>query len=559
MSKPESLVSVTLPTPTGGLDFFSPLAAMGQSNSPWMVNVDADNRVTKVRNGYRIHATIAGTTSLPGTGISSMASYNNILFVAYCTSSGPHSYIYQVTTGGVVSTAFHDTTNAFTYSVPHGIGGDLVFCANTSAAAPNNVSGWRYDASSGTWGTWELYYDGTRTALGVYAWFKGRIYCVRNNVTGGTSDILYGDVGQIQGEITNVPFAGGTLFEFNSEITWMGKFSISSESENLECFAFGNSVGEVLVYSGESPLADDWQLVQALRIPTPRTGRIYDAECTFQYENDILVFTVGGIVSIKNLFVNKDKPGLESHGYISQSINPHWSKLLYRFPNTSGTSYNGRGVSAALHEVDRTIYILVQGWINQDDTWDSSASTMFLYNLNSLAWSMHKITAQSTTFNTNAGPGHVCYCDGDIYFWTGQYVMKLDRTSWLDQEVTGALANTGYDVEIDSAPMVLDNSIAVKVLQLFQPIVVQRTSETSPVRFGWGIKTCVDFGRKETGLSSPAAATDFANQRYSQGAEGTFFQYKIRGNTATTSGETTTSLGMELYAMNAFYKRGGAL
>jgi hypothetical protein len=485
-----------------------------------------------------------------------MVSYGGNLFAAKSYTAGPQTTVYQVTPAGVVSVAYNDVVHSASFAVGHGVGGGLGIIANTSSFAPDLISGWLYSAITGTWGTWDLSYAGTRIAQSPFIWYKGRPYVVPNSATPipAASNIVYGEIGQIQGVLTNGPFNGGQLFKFGAAIKWFGSFSISSDTQSVEYFAFGNAYGEVLVYAGDNPGADNWYLVGRLKIPSPFVGRTYDSECTFAYENDTLIFTLGGIVSLKALFLNKDKIGIESSGYISISIEPYWAKLLKSFPSSTGASLTGRNISAALHENDRAIYFLVQGWINEDGTTNTSASTIFIYNLNDLSWNLHKITAQTTTFGSSSGPGNVCYCAGDIYFWTNQYIMKLDTTSWLDQQVTGGFANVGYDFAIHGAPTTFDDSVATKKIEGYEPIIKQPTP-----RCGWGIKLSTDFGRKESGTVAPAQTTEFAKRMYSAGIEGTFFQYKLEGNTATTSGTVTTSGGLDLYAINAFYKKGGIL
>ena len=137
--------------------------------------------------------------------------------------------------------------------------------------------------------------------------------------------------------------------------------------------------------------------------------------------------------------------------------------------------------------------------------------------------------------------------------------MKLDPASWLDQQISGGQLNVGYDFAIHGAPTTFEDSVATKVVQGYEPIVRQKVSGGSPLRCGFGVKVSTDFGRKESGAASPTQTTEFAKRMYSVGAEGTFFQYKLEGNTATTSGTSNTSLGLDFYAINAFYKKGGVL
>lgn len=553
MSKPETVSSITLPAPTGGLDFYNPLAAMSQSNTPWMVNVDTDNRLVTVRNGYTIFATITYAPDFPS--IKGMVSYgtgtNEVLYVYTSITGGRR--IYKIDQAGTVTPEFSDVVTAGNV-VAYKFASNLAFPQDNALGV--GIDTLFFNQAVGTWAAWTLRYNGfVFPVAGISIFYKGRLY--------GRTDysnlqaIAYGDVGQIQGAvpIANL-FSVGTLFYFSGKIAYLGTFVVSNEAQTKEYFAAGNDAGEILIYSGDSPAADNWNLEARVKTAAPIVSNSGIGASTLQYENDCLVFTYAGIVSLRNLYLNQDKAKEEGNSYFSLPINNFWIKLVADIPFVSYSTQH-EYITAAFAEKDRRLYFMIPRALDINGAVIAEAYTIFIYSLDGGSWSMHQV---SDKIFGDGQSGNITYFNGGIYFWSSNKIMKLDPTKWLDQDCfTIGNPYYGYDFAIHGAPTTFDDSVATKVVQGYEPLIRQQTSVASPLRCGFGLKVSTDFGRKESGASSPAQTTEFAKRMYSVGAEGTFFQYKLEGNTATTSGTTTTSLGLDLFAINAFYKKGGVL
>lgn len=565
MSKPETLQSLTLPVPLGGLDFFNPLAQMPASNSPWLLNVDPNNQSLAVRRGYRIYATIATTVSSAIQALGVTYGTVSVKMFAYCKfgSATLFDTVQDVTTS-TPSLAYTAGLNGLpsANTEPANINGRLAFInAQALATAPVSVF---YNA--GVWGDWTLRQDSVvsfaPTGLPVF-YYKGRPYVIAPD----KQNIAYGEVGQIQGILTynfvnltapNWPV--GQIFTDSQYIFWGGSFTVLYRQQSEQFLAIGGNLGDILIYAGNFPGSDDWELKCRVKISNP-----VSFHQIIQYQDDTLILTTTGIISLRDLYTNRDSTDQLLKAEVSQLVNDYWSRLMDAGLNTTYTTAPNEAVfstffnypSGVYSERERRVYILSRGHIAKDGTYDINSSTMFVFNIDTKAWTLHKITQKSTGggYNgTRMGPGGLTYYNGDIYFAVDNFIIKYDRTSYLDQDIVGGTPNLGYDFEVDGSYTNFKDSISTKVVQGYEPIAKQNTPA-----FGWGLKLSVDMGRVLTGLVNPANSSVYNKVMYSVGGEGTFFQYQLIGNTSNIIGISATGGSLEFYAINAFYTEGGVL
>lgn len=534
MSKPIDLLSAILPAPVKGANFIDPLSSIPQDMSPWLCNVDCENRAVRVRNGYRIHADTADVTvglSILGMGVWGSGSTAKLL--AYCQGGAGNNRVIDCSTTTAANayttgSATPDEAQAFNF------GGDFAFL-HESSTAPTYFDG-------SVWGAPTLTIGGNPVKLGPSLYYKGRIIHVPN----GTGVAYYGDVGQVAGAIdTNPSFNVGEVFAFSNVVAWTAQFSLSDGLVNQDYFAFGNDMGEVLIYSGDYPDHPEWEIAARLKIGIPIA---YRTSPTIPYQNDALVLTYDGVVSLRDLFTAGNAQGLRDS--TTRAINPYWAALVKDYTGIGSTVNVPSGVYS---DRERKVYILCLGFAGEDLSVDLEAATMFVLNTDTGAWSWHKITEVDGSRNGAGilGPGALCYYKGDIYYACRRYVFKLDRTSLLDTNIDSE-ADLGYTYQIHGAPTSLGETVSKKKVEGYEPIIKQLTPR-NPVK----LKCSVDMGREETAFVSITNTANVNKRFYSVGEVGTFFQYKIEGVTDAVAAATPGAI--ELYSTNIAFKKGGFL
>lgn len=161
-------------------------------------------------------------------------------------------------------------------------------------------------------------YNGTNFAAGAFTYpagvkpsrptsFKNRLYFIDK----GTTSIYYGGVQAVAGALT--------LFDVSSFMTlggyivglvnWRQNSSVGIQN----VLAIITSEGEVLVYSGTSPEADDWQLNGVYTIPRPIGKNFYEL-----FASDVFITTENGVFLLSQI-IPQDGQNVSE---ISDAINP---------------------------------------------------------------------------------------------------------------------------------------------------------------------------------------------------------------------------------------------
>lgn len=273
----------SVPSPVGGLDAISNIAAMPPTNALILDNWFPQTTYCQLRNGWQ-----SQSTGLP-------AWVETLL--GYTSASGAQKLfgfsgteVYDCTTiGAVGSAAVTGLTNARWEWVNFGIpGGDFVYAANgVDKPLLYNGSTWvKIDGSSTPAIT-----GVTTTLLRNPAVWKNRVWFVQNNST-----VAW---------YLPVQSNGGTAksFDIATQITRGGyisvimTFSLASANAFDDYIGFLTSEGELIVYQGTDPdTAGDF-----LMIGRYNCGRPIGRRCWFKYGADAVIICTDGLVSVTKL------------------------------------------------------------------------------------------------------------------------------------------------------------------------------------------------------------------------------------------------------------------
>ena len=139
-------------------------------------------------------------------------------------------------------------------------------------------------------------------------------------------------------------------------------WSVNQGVANEELCVFVSAMGDVLVYSGDNPSADNWQLVSRVSIPMPLGNRAF-----LRFGQDVLIVTTRGVVSLARVVTAQEKR--EEYFVIS-------SKL--------GNSFTGANVKPAVDPRQPFIYFA-----------GASAGVVYILNYERGAWSTMTLPANS--------------------------------------------------------------------------------------------------------------------------------------------------------------------
>lgn len=528
---------LVLPAPVMGMNVEDPIAAMDPLYATWMCNVDAENQYCQLRGGYRIHASIPLVAPDTYCLILALGTYgigsSQKLFAYVQGGSGAANVnrVIDVSSAG---------TGTLAYSTADPSPDEAIWVNYKSRGSfITEVSASQSPTYNGAWADGWLGTAGARNRIGASTWYKNRLY----TASSGLGTVYYGDVGQITGTVAN-SFPVGDVFVYDSNIKAMGTFSSTNGVITQEYIVFVNTYGEVLVYTGDYPGSSSWQIAAKFIIGEP-IG--YRTNSGFAYRNDFLIITKTGLFSCRDLMTQGNQAALEQS--ISKKIDDYWRNLFSYYPVLGGSTIQNS--TGAYSEKYKKIYILVPGHIDQVGVYTADNYTMFVYNTDSGAWNIHKITGYSGWFY-----GNIVSYKGDIYFGASTtsgstaHVIKLDPTVFSDEVLTSTGNYISYAPEIYSAYAVYGEQQAVTRLGSYQPIVEHDLPQ-------FLVRATIDFGLRTASPTYPNSAAGVSKPSTSVGGEGTFFQYVLSG--ATKVSNTTSTTGFKFYSMNATLQKGGPL
>jgi len=322
------------------------------------------------------------------------------------------------------------------------------------------------------------------------------------------------------------------LFKESGEICWAEILSSPTENSNELLMAVGNAQGEILVFTGDYPDAANWELIATFKV-----GRVCSYNGVLSYNNDVWVATENGIVSLRKMLYFGDSRQQDIS--VSALIDDYWSDVVM---NVSDGTTDGNflfNASMAYWPQENKIYVLANGHIDKDGTFTDlgTSATLYVYNTISEAWAIQKVPSVDST-----GVSFLTYFKNGMFFSTGNVIMRISPTVYKDEDYDGAGTYNSYETEIQSAYNQLGSSFRFKRIT-----GVNVLSNTDFDGGNVGFLTSADFGRKISGngqRSQSILQSGYNNTIYSCGTEGAYLQWRLDGES-----DTTSTNGYELYAI----------
>lgn len=154
--------------------------------------------------------------------------------------------------------------------------------------------------------------------------YKQRLYFATRVRAGATytANLYYGGVDSIAAPPAANIYPLESLLTLGGIISYIGTISTGGDALE-ELFVVISDMGEVLVFSGDYPGSPTWALINRSIIPPPCGPHAYT-----KYSGDLLVFTINGLVSLKDSIQNNT--GIK---YLSENISSAFEGMsaLYRY------------------------------------------------------------------------------------------------------------------------------------------------------------------------------------------------------------------------------------
>jgi len=511
MGQPETNDPIPLSVPILGLNRKDPLAKMDPQYSPWLLNWEPEAQYLRIRNGWIREYNFAALTD-----IFALQSDGNYIYAYGSAVGGGAHEIYRH--DDLINPAFTLGGNAATSATPGKFSSTITFMAD--------INGFVYSAAllSGGWALWTLGDAGINVAPGMsLVGFKGRAYTGMAYAAG--KFLNYYDFQAIQnGTMAQVSL--DYLFDNNQAVRWIKRLTSPSMRADELFLAFGNYAGEILVYAGDNPDADNWEQIGEFQTSKPLWF-----SSALEYKNDVWIPTETGIVSLKKLFTQGSQ-GNEDIS-VSGAIDDYWTEL--------SRARGGSSVKCSMvyWPEQNKIYVLRPGFIDEDGTYTSTDATLFVHNPISGAWVPQRIAGLHPTANAHS----LLYHNNGLYFATGIAVMKLEPDTYADGAYNVSNQTNAFATPLQSAYMNLGSEHKYKKTEGFQPII-KTDFDGSKV----GMQAASDFGRKVSSTSYSNLQDGYQIANYNVGAEGTFLQYRFDGvsDISSTDGYKLYSVGMNI-------------
>jgi hypothetical protein len=477
--------------------------------------MEPETQSLKVRNGWHVFAT------LDVDYIHALGAYEDELW-AHCYKSGSNNLIYDVTSGGSLSSP--DFTSsvgsssgyANTY-VRSNFNGQLSFATGSAVGGTNlsdtyNGSNWLAGGAGWTSG-------GSSVGGVVCKLFKGRVYLFKD------MDMYYSDIDGVTGTTTNVDVE--QLFERKGSVYWCEDLTSPSNNTDEQYLAYGTNTGEVVVYGGDYPDASNWRQVGRFDI-----APMAYPNSVLKYRNDVWIFTRAGVVSLRKLFTEGSE-GNEALT-VSSTIDPYWVQIFQaQWAASTALNYPLRAAYASDYN---KLYVVVAEYVDSTGTASGAAkaATVFSYNTITKGWVPSKLRTTQADAVTD-----LIYFENELYAACGKYVLKYNRTSYKDELLDSVGNYAGYAYATHSAYMNFNSADRFKQIVSMEPIF----------KTDFGVNTvymssAADFERKTSNGSQNPLIDGYNMHPYHSGVQGNYLQWRLTGSTDATSSD-----GLTLYSM----------
>ena len=521
MSAPQTAVAIPFSAPVKGMNTRDPLPLMDPLYAPLISGFEPYPQSLKVRNGHIFHIdhsvefTPASSQRMRGLDLSPLG---DKLIAWFYDSANPK--ILDVSTAGAVTTIkdFGTITPVSNVGSTHHAG-NLFFGQDVVSGG---VQSGRYDGS--TWTNWGFTDGSSAIYSDVLLSYKGRLYIFPRS---SSVDTYYSTIGGLTGACT--AWATGSLLPREKTVWWAGVLAAPSGQTNETYLVFGNQVGDVLVYAGDYPGAANWEQVAKATI----SYIPYQNAC-LQYNNDLLVVTTTGVVSIRKLLqLGGDSPDI----YISSAINSYITTL---FSGINAVDYASAPVQIGYWSQRNQIYILTSSTVDTNGVFDEEGTTLLVWNEISDAWTISQITPSASHAYAECY-GKIVNFAGSLYY-ISRYDIKKVGTGFKDQTATATFS--AYDINLQSAYTSLGSTNRYKKIASIEPII-----NTDFAADKVGVQVSSDFGRKTSDVSYVSILqSGFNLPTYNLGIQGTYLQYRFTGSsdTSATNGYEIFSIGISI-------------
>lgn len=528
MSEPQTVAPIPLQIPIRGLNKRDALAMMSPEYSPWCLNWEPEAQFLRVRNGFTQYCKPTATHYLGG--------FLNYANESFFTVSYVFGYLAAGTTG---KPKLWDISTSTPSEVDEG--------ASSTSRGPF-VSGFHAGSgyfmqrggsfnmiyTGGVWSAAGFTQGGSAASVDCFTSYKGRFYSVVDG------SLWYSDLEAIAGALTEVDirhnFSNGTD---TSLISFIGTLTSPINIAIEQFLVLISKEGEVVVFGGDYPDAANWEVVARFKTLKPLAG--YN-ESAVEINNDIWILTEGGVVSLRKAF----QYGTASFREItvSDAINPYLNALARAGGYLTSTAY-GATYNVLNHikywERQNKVVISMQGFIDQDGVYSQDYATLFIYNSYSEGWSVYKVPYRKGNSDIGSGfaasAGWISIYKNTLYYCPNdQMIMKYDASVFKDESYVTAASYASIPYSLQSAYIKAQPNSQVLG---FEPIIKTDFDGSSVT-----MKAAADFGRSVSSATSVTLQEGYSIPQYNVGAQGTYLQYRMEGNSDVTAED-----GLEVYSV----------
>lgn len=499
-----------LSIPIRGLNKRLPLSQMPPEFCTWALNWEPEAQYLRVRNGYVIQQILPATVSVS----IAMAPYQDISLFVYTQNTSGSNTIYEVYGGTLAHTAADNVADE-----AHAV----LYANRLSFVVEADVSDCARTYSSFAWGA----FDFSPTAARGGTTYKGRVFLFNQNY------VYFSALEAVTGALTTQDFT--TLFVRNPTIRWVYPLTSSSSRADEQYLCFGSASGEILVYAGDNPDAANWE--QIARFDTAKVVG-YNQRCALPVKNDVFVITDEGILSVRRLFQDLEDP---NDYFLTKEIAPYYRQFIKLMKNDAAYADYYSDPSMAYHASENKLYVLLNGHLNNDGTWEAvfDYSTMLVYNFLSAAWQIHKFPSAEPDAGIG-GVSNIVEFKDEIFFLSNNCLMTIG--DGFKDEVPDGTGGTfqAYDVELHSAYQNFLRPKKHKQVQGFD-LIINTDFTGSQIN----MKAACDMGRKVSlGSSQLYPISGYQNPFYNVGIDGNYIQWRIEGTS-----DITATAGFELHSV----------
>ncbi len=518
-----------LPPPYKGENYQFPLISIQNPNCERMENFNNKGGILALRKGHDNFAIIASTSAVALNLSSYSPPFTTKLFlmVQNVVAATPGLRWYDITAGGAgtlvntVAVGGDDEIHTLYYN------GYLYYMGETTlSGAPIYYNGSAWGAAAMTWPSAFNPFGGN-----VY---KNRGYFAERQGT----RYVYTNIDQV-GNSANTPTAVDLKSIISSPAFLYGIRSISSTQattqQNVQAFLFSN--GEILVYSGSYPDSADWSLDSRFKI----SELIYN-NTFIDAKGDTFIFSKTEILSLRNLFLTGYDQ--ERAAGIGASIQPRWAQIVQGLTAlSSDTPIYIKGIYD--EKLDRLVLNLPRYVDPVTGAVVSNSSAQLIYDFILGAWYEYwQVYSVAAGLSLSA-----CYCDGAIYN-TAQpngsaVAYKLDSlATFVDDDLAGT-GTAGIVYKNRSAPLPIAKFGANAIDGVEAICKTDLYPQTNYKFIG-------DLGRVSTAAQVlPDQGSSVAKPMMNVGLQSVITtQLEISGTSVSSS------LGLEIYALNVWYNQG---